>query len=520
MRTENSIKNIKYNTIFFIINIILSFLAKSFLILYIGVEYSGLNSVLKNLLEFLNITELGISTSVTYSLYKPLREKQYEKINSIVTFYRRMYRLIGIMIMIISSILVIFLDRIVSSSEILNSQIRIYFILYSIMTVCSYFFTYMQTLVIADQKQYIISKITGILNIIKIVLQIASALVYKSYMMFILIEILINMFCYIYLNKKFLKNYSYINLETKNSFKELLRENMDIFNNVKNLFVHKISAVAVLQTDSIILSMFTNLRIVAMYSNYYFITSTCYRFVLQILTSLNASVGDLIAEGNDRKSFTVWRDLYLITSFIAIVICFCLFENIDDFMVIWVGKEFLFEKSIVLVIMINLFISIVRSPTDIFKEGYGLFYDRWAPIAEAIINLVASIYLVNRFGIIGVIMGTIISSVTIVLIWKPYMIFKYGFKVSILEYFKTVMIQVVIGLASIFISSSILNFINLNVMNSITKFLLKSGLSFIFIISIYMLISIFNQNYRQIYIKYTKKIFNYICCNLQLTAHK
>lgn len=502
MRIKNSINNIKYSMIFYFINTILGFISRTALISYIGGDFVGLSSVFMNILGYLNVVELGIGQSVTYSLYKPLKEKDYKKINTLLLLYKKIYSAIGIFIALGTVVISVFIGKIVHTEAISIDMVRIYFYIYAIMTISSYFLTYIQILVIAEQKQYIITKVTGYFYTIKIIVQIITSVIFKNYNIWIGIELFYNIFTYLYINKKVFKEHQWIDLNLDIKFIDLFNENKKVFIDTKNLLYHKIAGVVVFQTDSIVISTFSNLKSVAIYGNYIMVENIVKSIIGMIFGGVRASVGDLIAEGNDQKSYFMWRDMYFFSNLIGTILVYCFFVNINDFMNLWLGEGYLMNNLAVFMLAINLFIYITRTPTVTFNFGYGLFWDKWAAATEAIVNLVISLVLVKYLGIAGVLIGTFMSNILIVVLWKPYMLFRYGFKRNINEYIKDTFKILFFILVSISISNSILNYINIEVNNLLISLILRCTLSFISIAFNYIIISCIDKTYRVFYKKY------------------
>ena len=106
-RLKNSRLNISSNVAVYFIQTILSFLVRTFFIKIFGEKLLGLDSLLVNLLAMLSIAELGVSTAISYGLYKPLANKDVNKINAYMSFYRKVYSIIG-KIVIVAGVVVAF----------------------------------------------------------------------------------------------------------------------------------------------------------------------------------------------------------------------------------------------------------------------------------------------------------------------------------------------------------------------------------------------------------------------------
>ncbi|EPY2273133.1 lipopolysaccharide biosynthesis protein [Clostridium sporogenes] len=514
MRTKNSLKNIKYNVVFFIINFILMFLLKRIFIIYLGDEITGLNALFQNIIGFLNIAELGIVNAVTYSLYKPLKEENYNKINSILITYRYIYRLVALFIFVGSIILTLFIQNFINGTSVNISLIRIYFMLVSLITVISYLITYIQVVIVADQKGYVVSKTLGNFNILKILVQILAIKIYKSYILWILVELIFNFIAFECINLKVRKEYKWINLNNTKSLKMLFNENKSIFLNTKDLFFHKLGFFVLNQTDNLVISAFTTIKNVMLYSNYLMIINVVKGLLTQIFRAISASIGNLVAEKDDNKSYIIWREIHIIISLLSVVVCYCVYKMINLLIQLWIGQDYLLNYATIICIIINLYFSLTRQTIDVFKDAYGIFWDVWSPILEAIINLIISIYLVKKLGIMGVVIGTNISNFIIIAFWRPYILFKEGFKSNLFKFYTINFKIAIITMLSLGISNKFIDLIFCNFV-SITWgiFIIKCFIALMISFSLTVLISLIFSEFRRTNLKYFKIVINGILKN-------
>ena len=507
MRAKNSLRNIKYNLIFYFINLFLVFFSRKVFIISLGPQLSGVHALFQNLVGFLNITELGILGAVTYSLYIPLREKNYEKINSILLTFKYLYRGVAVVIFLAGSLLSLFMNFIIRDKVNLFN-IRIYFMLFLFSTVLSYCLTYLQVIIIVDQKSYIITKVMGFSKIAKTMLQIAVIYYAKWYMGWLLIEIIFSLGTFKLCNDKILSTYNWIDLKGNTKFSELIKENKKIFINTRDLFFHKLGGFVVFETDNLVISAFLSLKAVTIYSNFMLIIVNIVGITTQVFNGIAPSIGDLISEGNNEKSYEVWSELHAFFSLVGVILCFCTYELGNIFVKLWLGKEYLLGNLTLFLIVVNLYFTVIRLATDSFKSGYGIFMDRWAPMMEIALNLTFSIILVNVIGVSGVVIGTIISNVSI-LIWKPYILFNKGFKKSIKYYYLLQLRLTVLGVLAIFSSEVICRLLQENFsFENWISFIILSVLT-LFIISLATFgFMCFDNNFRRFLSKQIKLTVN------------
>ncbi|MGV3073738.1 lipopolysaccharide biosynthesis protein [Clostridium baratii] len=426
----------KINFIFYIINIIIMFISRSIFIKILGANITGLNSLYTSLIGLLNVAELGVGVAIGYSLYKPLSEKNYQKIKDIMILFKYYYNRIA-KIIFIFGILISFILPFLIKGQVDLTYAYIYYFMYLLNCVISYMFTYKQTLIIADQKQYKIAYILNISKIIKVLFQCFIIVITRSFFAWLLLEIIFNIISMYLANKK-IDNEYYVSLKYTNNknISIIKNENIEIGKNIKNMFFHKIASFVIYQTDVIVISAFSTLKETAIYANYMMIINALSGLISTAIGSIMPSIGNLIAEKSDEDSYNTFKILYLFDNILALFICIVTYEIINKFITFWIGPEYLFSNYIVLAIIINLYIQISRGSVDRFKDGYGIYWDIYAPIIESIVNLIFSIYLAYKFGIIGVFIGTIISNFIIVILWKPYILFKIGFKKKISLYIR------------------------------------------------------------------------------------
>jgi O-antigen/teichoic acid export membrane protein len=509
MRIQNSLRNIKYNLLFFIISGIFAFYSRKVLLQCLGYEIVGMDSLFFNLLGFLNVAELGITSAITFSLYKPLMEKDFDRVNSILITYKYVYRIIAAIITIGVLVLCFFIRRFVNQDTVSINMIRFYFILSSIVPITSYLLTHTQVILYVNQEGYILSKFLGIFRTLKALFQVILVYYTLSYTLWLILDIIFNLIAYFIINNVIKIRFSWIDQRRQKTIRELIIENKKIFLNTRDLFFHKLSGIVLLQTDNLIISAFTTLKNVTIYSSYIMITNLIIGVFNQVLNGLSPSIGNLVAENNNEKTYKTWKEIFVIISISIGIICYCVYKLINDLIELWIGKEYLLDKITVLYIIVNLYFSLLRKPTDAFKDGYGIFGDKWAPIFESTLNLIVSIILVQKLGIAGVVMGTIISNALIILIWKPYILFKDGFKRNIINFYVVFLKIILTSGISFFISnqicSSLYKFI---VGTNLINFVLKTLITLISSSTTSIILSLLISDFKKIIFKYFSLLKN------------
>ncbi len=438
-RVENSTRNLIYALLGQGLSVLLSFISRSVFVQTLDAPYLGINGLFSNVLTILNLAELGISSAITFSLYEPLLNNDKCTIASIMGLYKRIYRIVGIVVLSAGLFLSPFIQYFITS-ETEISYVEWYFILYVVNTGVSYFFSYKRTLIAANQTQYINTIYQYTALIVQNILQIILLYTTHNFTIFLLIQIGTTIGQNIAISHKADKLYPYLKTE------KVSIPNIKIINSIKKnvgaMFLHKVGSAVVNSTDNILISKLVNITAAGIYSNYYLVIGALNQLIGQFFSAITASVGNLGAE-KDKLTLKVAFERVLFLNFwmyaFSTICCACLFQ---PFIELWVGSQLLLEANILFVILINFYLNGMRKTVLTFREAMGLYwYDRYKPIFESIINLIASIVLALRFGFVGIFIGTTISCLTTSFWVEPYVLCKYGFKNTYLTiglYFKQI----------------------------------------------------------------------------------
>ncbi len=433
VRVEQASKNIKYSTIAYIINNLLKFVVRLVFVKSLSIEYLGIHGLLSNLLAMLSLAELGVGPAIVYSLYKPLAEKDTETIKALMALFRKAYAAIGISIIGIGVFMMPWLDWFIKSNTI--SDIQWFYFVFLLNTGISYFYSYKGNLLIADQKQYINSIYQSSGQIALAVLQIIFLFVYPSYLIYILLMLLVTVSENYAVVKKVVRVYPYLQEKNVQTLSADLKNT--IIKNVKAMVAHKIGGMAVFSTSNLILSKFVGLTAVALYSNYYLVISAVNNFSGQFFASITASIGNLLVLESSEKKNKIFKIIEFTVAWQAMIVSCGLYGLFNVLIELWLGKKFLFDEVIVNCLIVNFYFTYMRKAVLAFRDASGLYWnDRYKPLAEAVINLAASVYLTIHYGVVGVIWGGIISTLLTCFWVEPYVLFRNGIDVKLKDYFK------------------------------------------------------------------------------------
>ncbi len=432
MRTDNSIKNSITSMIGYIIKIAIGFISQTLFIKILSIEYLGLNGLFTNILYMLSFFELGFGSAIIYNLYKPVAEENIEAVKSLMKFYKKIYNIVAIAISIVGILIIPFLTKIVGEVSV-DINIYVIYLLFLFQTVSSYLISYKKSLIYAHQKSYIINNVHMVCLVSFTAFRLLLLYLTKNYYIYLIIstaaQLIENIIGHIIANKL----YPYLLDKNVNKLDPAIEK--DIFKKVKALFFHKVGTVIVNGTDNIIISMFLGVTQVGLYSNYNLIITYIFNFLSNIITSTTASVGNLLASKEENRFFGVFKKIRFLNFWIAAFTATSILVIVQPFVKIWIGEEYILNIFVVIVLMLNYYQRTTRITYVTFKDSAGIWYeDRFIPILESIFNIVASIVLLKIFGLAGVFMGTIVSSLILWCYSYPKLVYKKIFKRNYINY--------------------------------------------------------------------------------------
>ena len=180
MRTINAFRNFITGFAGQLVSMLLSFASRTVFIYVLGEEYLGVNGLFSSILSVLSFSELGIGAAITYELYKPIADKDSEKIRSLMLFYKKAYFFIGSFILLAGLVLLPFLPYLMKETTGLVN-VRVIYVLFLVNNAASYWlFSYKQNLLYCMQKNYVNALVTAGTSIAATVLQIVLLLALRK----------------------------------------------------------------------------------------------------------------------------------------------------------------------------------------------------------------------------------------------------------------------------------------------------------------------------------------------------
>lgn len=434
-RVKKSLLNAKVNLIFCVLTLFVSFFSRKIFLGQLGDDFVGLTGTLYNIMGFLNLAELGVGAAVSFALYKPIQEGNKDVINEIVSVFGYLYRKIGFFVLGAALVLSIFIPLIFK--ETVFDLGIIYFAFFSFLSssLLSYFINFRQILLVADQKNYLVAGYYQTGNIIKVLFQIALAYYTANLYAWVAIELAYGLVYAYILNCKIRQVYPWLQASAL-SGKKAYSKYPEIVQKTKQVFVHKMKDFLLTQSDQILVFAFVSLKMVAFYGNYVMIISKLSSLFTTTLDGMSAGVGNLIAQGDKSNIKKVFWELVFVRYFIAGIVVFAIYHCIEPLIAIWLGKEYILDSSILILLLVYNFIMLTRGVVDLFNGGYGNFHDTWSAWGEGLINITVTLISAPFLGITGILLGKIASIIPIICIWKPIFLYRSGFHESIWSYWK------------------------------------------------------------------------------------
>ncbi|MBR2571159.1 MAG: hypothetical protein IKE30_03390 [Clostridia bacterium] len=438
-RTENVALGSTMGLILKFATYILQFAVKTIFIKTLGDNYNGTAGLFTDILAMMELAELGLSAAIAYALYKPIREKDNQRIADLMGLYRKAYLVIAGVLMIAGFALMPFLPRLVRNVPDIKESIYVIFFLYVLRTSSSYLLAYKQTLLSANQQRYYILRIQLLCTVVRSVTECAVLLIFRSFYLYISVGIAYSLVSNWIISRKADKKFPEV--------KKLKPQRLDdesrkaLYRDVGALSIYRINATILSSTDSIIISAASSFGVatIGYLSNYRHIISTVQAVINQFFFSLTPSLGNLAVEKDADKQYHVFRILFFMTFW---VLCFCsvsLITLLTPFIRdIWLREaHYAMPFSIPAILVFDFYIGAFMRPMNSFRNANGLFVQgRWRPAAMAVLNVFLSLALLKPLGIFGVLAATSISRIATQMWYDPYLIYREVFHRPVKDYWK------------------------------------------------------------------------------------
>lgn len=432
-RTEYSILNILTGLGGYFLNTVLGFVCRMVFVQCLSADYLGVNGLFTNILSMLSLAELGVGSAIVFALYKPLSENDEGKIASLMKLYGKAYRIIGLLVFGVGLLLMPFLNLIIQEQPVIAENIYLLYFLNLFNTASSYFFSYRSSLMIAAQRNYIVSGINYAVTILQSVVQMVFLLVWRNYLGYLLIQTVGTFLYNVIVSSVAAKHFPYIRRKDADPLPK--NERKALFSNIRDLMIYKISGLLVNSTDNILITFFDGLATTGIASNYTLLVNTLNSLLAQVFNGLTASIGNHNASETKEKQYEMFRFLNMMNFWIfgwaALGIVFCS----SDLVKLCFGEEYVLPIEIPLIMAANFYTVGMMNAVWTYKHTMGLFhYGRFIQIATGILNIVMSVVLGRFWGLFGILAATLVARGLTNLWYDPMAVFRYGFDKPPVEY--------------------------------------------------------------------------------------
>ena len=456
-RTRNSALNLAVNVFYQIAVLFIAFFTRRVFIKNLGIDYLGISGLFTNILELFALAELGIGTAMSFSMYKHLADGNKKKLQELNTYYKKMYNRIALIILLVGLALLPFLKYIINLKENIPN-VEIYYLINLLSSVFSYLFVYKTTIVGADQNGYRLKAVSISIEITKSVLQILAIVVLKSYLWYLLVQIICTVTYNIISSKLAEKWYPFI----KEDAELPKKEKKELWDNIKSMFCYKMGNSVMNHTDNILTSILVSTTTVGLFSNYTMIYIKISSFINIIFGSITASVGNLNVTSTATEKYRRYKVLELMSYFLFAVAGIGIWFIADEVVIAMSATtEYLLDRSILVVIIINYYIMGLLNPNCVFRQTSGLFkVAKYSMVVCCILNIVFSIIFGKIWGLFGIILGSIVSRLLTNVWYEPYVLYKKFFDKNPMEYYIREGLRILIVLAIIMLLTPLINLVD------------------------------------------------------------
>jgi O-antigen/teichoic acid export membrane protein len=336
-----------------IVAILFTFISRQIFLQVLTVEHLGVNVLFVDILAFLSLADLGLSSALAYNFYKPLAENNEIKLAALSRFYSRVYKIIAAVVAVIGLALIPFLRQIVRLETDLE-HLEIYYLIALLNVVLSFLFVVKAGIISADQHRRIVTMYRMIGSIASMTLQIIILLTIGSFMLFLLMPLVTTLATNLLMARRASKMYPYV----KHKATLEAEDRKSVFKSIKSVSIYRLATFGVQNTDNIFISMLVGAAVVGKYANYALAVGNLKMFAYMAFSSLSASIGNLVATESPKKRLQIFKPMQMSSFWLSGFFCFCLFFLLDDFIFLWLGEGLVFGFHVKLVILLTCYVSI------------------------------------------------------------------------------------------------------------------------------------------------------------------
>lgn len=452
-----------------------NFFYRTVFLMFLSKEYLGINGLFTNILQLFSLAELGIGSAILYSMYKPFAQQDTHKIAALTRFYRNVYNLLALLVVVMGIAFYPFIGHLVNLEELPpDINLTVVYFLFVARSATSYLFVYKQSLLTADQQSHKISLFSCGLQIGSYIIKILMLFLTKDFHLMLMADIALS----VVLNGAFSL---WITKQYKGLFQikaQLEQEDKkNIFTHTFGLLCHKIGYIVVTSTDNIILSKFVSLVAVGIYSNYATLITAITNVMARILGALVPTIANYTLTKTKEESYSLFKRILFADLWLSSFTTVCLYLLLNPFITLWLDESFLLPQGVVALICLQHYLQSARLTAGKFIDSCGLFHlDKIRPLIESAINLIISIVLAIHIGIAGVFIGTVVSGLLTYFWREPYLLHKHFFQRSTCNYWLTQLVWLAITVVVCYGGGLLFGLMNNTLLHFVFKVCLAAAL--------------------------------------------
>lgn len=405
LRTKKIALNMISDILPYILIGIVGLIKVNVLIKYVGDVGNGYYQVINQIIAYVFLAQAGFGDAVIYALYKPFANNNKDDINAIYSGSRKIFRIIGLIILGIIAIVSICLYLFYGFEDGYRNSALICFVVISCSYLISYFGktqTYMAVLSAAQEK-YIYSLVINFVKLVCDILIVIAVMIFRNLESIAVVILIMKILEEIIMRIVVKKKYSWL--------EEIARKDTSMVGMTKDLIWLQIGFLVLNNVDAILLVAFIGPVMVSIYTSYNFILRYLNEVSSRVELGAVYSFGNVFAKGEDEKAYPLFKEFLMMFIILAFSMSLTFLLGIRPFVDIWIGKEnYLLDYITIFFFSFTLFLNIIYYPLLALINANGLFKDNKKHIFIcAGINVVLSIILIKPFGITGLLAATSIA---------------------------------------------------------------------------------------------------------------
>lgn len=487
--------NSTLGVVFKVLTLVLSLLSRYAFVRWLSEELLGIQGLYSNLLQMLSMADFGIYAVMLYTLYEPLATGNTKKLAALMRLFKRLYFVIAGVVLLLGALMIPVLPYVVTPNLLSLAELVKYYLFFLMNTVLSYLGAYKSTLLIADQKGYIVNTILFVSNTARVIVQIVMLYLTQNFTVYLSVMLFSTILNNLILT--WMANYQYPELKREKEEIDLTDIKKSLIEKTKAVFLYRIGGTLIDSTDNVLISIIIGTVTVGYYSNYSIITTNMFDLVGVLSQAYMTGIGNHSVQATVAEKKESFYSMLLVYFLLGTAILCGVLTVMNDFIFLWLQQEqYILSQGFVTVLAVRLFLDIILSPNWTFREAQGLFNEtKMIRLCTAGLNVVLSIVLGKLFGLAGIIGATAISKVCTTLWYEPKVICGKVFNESVKSYWKLWFKLAIAALCSLAISAGLAIWWDVCIENSILRILCKGICCIIVAIGTYAILVLNEKQY-------------------------